>query len=286
LVALLAAILASGCLTHPAPSVSMALPAAQAQPNAPRSLDWRQADCEAMTWTVPVQATSLQPYLPEGFQPQAMEGPAGVDGAAWLGFRAVECSTGFGQDKILRSVQSGLLFTPVVPPASLREERFGARYEFGWDALVAPDQWRAHAASWGLPLHDGGTMVGPSAQGWSGNLAMDHTGAFAIAGRTIGAGQPAADYEARTITVGTRGFALWDHEVANLTTETGVGLWTVSPESWVAQVLGATQGVASFEHTTFDLPSAFVHWPGEEIGPVDESPSGPAGEPPVSLATA
>ena len=117
--------------------------------------------------------------------------------------------------------------------------------------------------------------MGANAQGWSGELAMDRTGTFAVSGRTLQSGRAEASYEARTITSGARGFALWDHEVANRTAAPGAGTWTATPGSWVAAVLGATQGAATFEHSTFSLPSAWVHWPGQEVGPVDESPQRP-----------
>lgn len=234
-----------------------------------RSLDWSMVDCEAVTWSVPVTAAALQPYLPAGFEPRPPEASPAAAGAATLGFRAVECSYGFGEEKILGSAQSGLLFTPVLPPADLREDRFTAHYTFGWDLLVPAEAWREQAAAWGMPLRDGGAAVHPSAQGWEVSLALDQVGAFTLAGRTLGADRGAEPVEERAITVGSKGFALWDSEAANATVANGLGTWTVSPESWVADVLGTTQGVATFERTTYDLPRALVHWPGESFGPVD-----------------
>lgn len=278
---LLSLVVLPGCATHPVAPPSSTATVPTVPSHAPlRSLDWRQADCEAMEWTVPVRSTSLQPYLPDGFQPQAFDGPTGFGAAAWLGFRAVECSSGLGQDKIMRSVQTGMLFTPVIPPAELRDDRFAGMYEFGWDILVAPDSWRSAAAPWGMPLHDGGCLVGPSAQGWTGELAMDRVGTFAMTGRTGGAGQPEAPRDLRMITKGAQGFALWDRTEDNRTTANGAGLWTVTPGSWVAQVLGSTQGAATFHVDDYDLPDAWVHWPGQGMGPIDGSSRTPAGEPP------
>jgi len=275
---LLALLLLAGCAT---PAHGPAPPAAPAKATAaPRTLDWAQADCQALTWSVPVAAASLKPYLPPGFEPMA-DGPAGAGGAATIGFRTMECATGFGQAHVVRSAQSGQVFTSVVLPPGLRDDRFGTHTTYGWDLLVANDDWRAAAAPWGMPVHDGGALVGPSAQGWSGDLAMDRAGTFTIAGRTFDAGAKADGYESRMATKGAQGFALWDAEVANLTVADGAGLWSASPESWVAKLLGATQGAATFEYATFSLPRASVHWPGESAGPVDgHAAAGGGPEPP------
>lgn len=245
---------------------------AAADPPTPRFLGWGQVDCAAISWSVPVLASSLEPYLPEGFEPaEPATGSRLVAGqAAMLGFRAVECAQGFGQQEVLRSVQSGYLYTAVLPPAELREERFGPRYAYAWDLLVAADDWRADAGAWGMALHDGGALVGPTAQGWAGALAMDRVGSFRLEGRALDAGQPATDRECRTITLGAEGFALWDAMNEDLVIANGVGAWSVNPESWVATVLGATQGLATFELATFSMPAATVHWPGDAVGPVDQ----------------
>jgi hypothetical protein len=265
-------LLLAGCAQGPGPvSAGEGQEVAAVAPA--RVLDWRQADCESITWSVPVAAAALRPHLPSGFEPSPPEAsPAspGVDAAATLGFRAVECSYGFGEEKILRSMQSGWLFTPVLPPAELREERFASRYTFGWDLLVASEAWRDAAQPWGLPVGDGGAMVGPTAQGWTGGLAIDGVGSFTMTGRPLGTAQEAPDVEARSITTGSQGFALWDSESVNRTASTGVGTWTVSPESWVAEVLGTTQGLATFERATYDLPYAVVHWPGQALGPTED----------------
>lgn len=275
LVALLA-----GC-AQPAPAAVDAAEAGSARaPKVPWTLDVRQSDCEAITWSVPVTAASLRPYLPEGFEPSPPEGQAagldGIDAAATLGFRAVECVHGMGEGVDLRSIQSGQVFTPVVPPSGLRDDRFGARHSYGWDVLVAPDAWRAGAVGWGLPVHDGGALVGPGAQGWIGALAMDKVGSFSIAGRSLTPMATPPAQESRLITLGAQGFALWDTEAANVTVSTGPGLWEVSPESWVATVLGAQSGAALFEYSTFDVPSGAVHWPGQALSPLEEESGGSA----------
>ena len=262
----------AGCLDAIAPTPAAPAAETDGQPNAPRVLDWKAAQCESMTWSVPVTAAALQPYLPAGFEPSPPTEPApgaAAAGTATLGFRAVECSYGFGEEKLLGSVQSGQLFAAVLPPPELRDERFAAHYSYGWDLLVAAQAWRAAAGPWDLPLRDGGATVHPSAQGWTGALALDRVGTFALTGRPVDGGRPAQAVETRTITLGANGYALWDSEATNRTVSTGVGTWTVSPESWVAEVLGTTQGVATFEHARFDLPRAIVHWPGEPLGPVD-----------------
>jgi hypothetical protein len=268
------ALLLAGCATPPAADPT---PVAVAAEVAPQTLDWRHADCESVAWSVPVLASRLQPHLPAGFEPSATEPPAGAAPplpgalpAATLGFRAVECTEGFGQADILRSVQSGSLFTPVIPPAELRDDRFTGHVAFGWDVLVASDSWRRAASGWGLPVHDGGSMVGPTAQGWTGALAMDRVGTFTLTGRTVDNEQPRAGHEVRTITAGRDGFALWDGAVESLSVSTGVGVWSVSPGSWVEGVLGATQGVATFERATWSMPSGTVHWPGQTLGPLEE----------------
>jgi hypothetical protein len=273
-------VLLAGCAQPAAPVAAPTLP------SAPRALDWRAADCESLTWSVPVTAAALQPYLPAGFEPSPPEASPAAVGTATLGFRAVECAYGFGEEKLLGSVQSGLLFASVLPPAELREDRFAAHYAYGWDLLVASEGWRGSAKTWELPLHDGGSTVHPSAQGWSASLALDRVGTFSLTGRPLDSGRPAESVETRTITVGARGFALWDSEAVNRTASTGVGTWTVSPESWVAEVLGATQGLATFEHATFDLPWATVHWPGESLGPVEGEADGlgPGSLPPLPLS--
>lgn len=274
-VAAAALVLLAGCASAPTPVAPTVAPMPQAA--APQVLDWSHVDCESITWSVPVLASRLQPYLPSGFEPTAAEPPAaagpalpGAVPAATLGFRAVECIAGFGQSDILRSVQTGSLFTPVIPPAELRDDRFTGHVAFGWGVLVASESWRDAAEGWGLPVHDGGSMVGPTAQGWTGALAMDRVGTFTITGRTFDGEQPRDGQEMRTITAGRDGFALWDGTVESLAVSTGVGVWNVSPGTWVADLLGATQGVATFERATWGMPSATVHWPGQALGPVEE----------------
>jgi hypothetical protein len=263
----LSLLLAAGCVQ---PAASPAQVAAAPTAAVPRTLDWRQSSCEAVTWSVPVTAAALQPYLPVGFEPSPPEASPAASGAATLGFRAVECSYGFGEENLLGSLQSGQVFAPVLPPSELREERFAANYEYGWDVLVASDAWRARAAAWGLPLRDGGAAVHPTAQGWTGDVAFDKVGAFSMSGRPLDSGRPVAEADTRAITLGAQGFALWDAHVTNRTVSTGVGTWTASPESWVAEVIGMTQGLATFEYQAYDLPYAYVHWPGQALGPVDE----------------
>ncbi len=275
----LALVLMAGCVGSTPEAAEVAPGAAVVA--APRSLDWRQADCEAVTWSVPVTAAALQPYLPAGFEPSPPEASPAAAGAATLGFRALECSFGFGEEKLLGAAQGGLLFTPVLPPAELREDRFTAHYTFGWDVLVASEPWRQAAQAWELPLRDGGSTVHPSAQGWEAALALDQVGAFAMSGRPVGTDRAVEAVETRTITLGSQGFALWDAETTNATVSTGIGTWSVSPESWVAEVLGATQGVATFERMTYDLPRAVVHWPGESFGPLEENGGSAVGTPHV-----
>ncbi|MHB1260750.1 MAG: hypothetical protein ACYC2H_03445 [Thermoplasmatota archaeon] len=274
-VLVLGLVLMAGCAgprpeaADPAPEVAVV--------TAARALDWSQSDCEAVTWSVPVTAAALQPYLPAGFEPSPPEASPAAIGAATLGFRAVECSYGFGEEKLVGSAQAGLLFTPVLPPAELREDRFTAHYAFGWDVLVAAEPWRDQAIAWGMPLRDGGAAVHPGAQGWEGSLALDQVGAFSMAGRPVGGDRSLEPVETRTITLGTQGFALWDSETVNATVTAGIGTWSASPESWVAEMLGATQGIATFERMTYDLPHAVVHWPGESFGPVEEGGDRPVG---------
>lgn len=256
----------AGCAAAPVDELP---PAAEPVAAAPHWLDWRQGGCQSMTWSVPILASSLRAYLPEGFEP-AQETPVAVGEAATIGFRAVECSAGFGKEDLLRSVASGFLFTPVLPPVELRDDRFAGRYLFAWDALVASDPWRLAAASWDLPLRDGGALVGPTAQGWTGAVAMDRVGTFTLTGRTAEASRPAPEREERLVTLGSQGFALWDSLVQNRTVATGAGLWGANPESWVATALGSTQGVATFELATWDMPHGMVHWPGQAFSPVEQ----------------
>jgi hypothetical protein len=280
-------VLLAGCLTHPAHAPAPAVVQPAAAP--PRVLGWRMMDCQAMTWTVPVLASDLQPYLPEGFKPAPADpsAPTGLDQAATLGFQAVECASGLGQKAIVRSVQTGMLFTSVLPPAGLREDRFAGHYAFGWDVLVASEAWRAHAAAWGLPVHDGGAELGPGAEGFTGSFAMDTVGSFSVSGRTVGSENHVAAHDARTITRGASGFALWDAAVENVTSLTGVGAWEATPGSWAAKLLGGTQGAATFTLTTWDQPDGVLHWPGESAGPVEASEKGSAAGvgPPATPAT-
>ncbi|HUR26502.1 MAG TPA: hypothetical protein VM327_10865 [Candidatus Thermoplasmatota archaeon] len=270
--AVLCLALLAGCV-QPAPPV---FAEAVADDPPARVLDWHEAGCRSVTWSVPITGAALEPYLPAGFEPSPAEpspgGPGAFGrsvGASALGFRAVECDYGFGDEKLLGSVQSGMLFASVLPPPDLREERFTAHYSYGWDLLVTSEGWRADARTWDLPLHDGGATVHPSAQGWTGSLAIDQVGSFSLSGRPVDSDRAVEDVETRTITLGSQGFALWDSEAINRTVSTGIGTWTVSPESWVAAVIGTTQGIATFEYSLYDLPSALVHWPGQALDPVE-----------------
>lgn len=90
------------------------------------------------------------------------------------------------------------------------------------------------------------------------------------------------------ITDGARGFALWDAAIENLQVSTGVGVWNVAPGSWVADVLATTEGAATFEFATWNMPRGTIHWPGEALGPVEQGDGSvkvPQGtEPPLAMA--
>lgn len=275
----LAALLAAGCLSGPAPAAPAPVGAEPAPSLVP--LVWDLTDCEAITWEVPVPASRLSARLPEGFAPMpaapaASTAPGGLDQLSLLGFEAIECAAGFGSSQTAaRSVPFARIYTPVIPPREDSDHRAGTQHAFVWAAAVADDAWRDRLAAAGLPVHDGGTLVGPSAQGYSGRMALDGVGIFSFTGRSDASEQDQADQAVRDFTPAAGGLAAWVGTREAYTTAGGAGLWEASSGSWVADVLGATKGAAAFRHERYTIPHEAVIRPGSSdgepfMGPVDE----------------
>lgn len=275
---LLSVPLMAGCLAGPGPAVASDV----APPAAPEQvpLVWDLTDCEALSWEVPVPASRLATRLPPGFSPMPVgptDGttPAGVERVAVLGFEAVECAAGFGtHERIARSLPFARLYTPVVPPQDQADNRPGAQHAFVWAAVVSDDAWRQRLLAHGLPVVDGGTLVGPTAQGYSGRMALDGIGTFSFDGRNDGNDQALGDEPFRDFTPATGGLAAWVGARESLRTTNGVGLWQASSGSWVAEVLGATEGAATFHLDRFTVPHEAIIRPGSGgepfVGPADE----------------
>lgn len=253
---------------------------AQAEPPQPMPLVWGLLDCEAITWQVPVPASRLAARLPAGYAPMPAADtpaggvPAGVDQAATLGFEAVECAQAFGShETVVRSIPFARVFTPVVPPPGDADGRSGAQHAFVWELLVPDDAWRDRLTAHGLPATDGGTLVGPTAQGFAGRMAIDGVGTFSINGRP-GDEQPAPDAPFRDFTLADGGVAALVGQRETLRAATGVGLWSVSAGSWVAEVLGGTQGAATLQYAHYTIPHEAVIRPGADgepfVGPKED----------------
>ena len=271
---LLCAPLLAGCAgpAAPAPALPPAAPAAALVP-----LVWDLTDCESTSWEVPVPASRLAPRLPDGFSPTpAAAAPAGVEQVSLLGFEVVECAAGFGSSQsVARSVPFARIYTPVIPPADISDSRPGAQQAFVWAAVVADDEWRARLQDAGLPVHDGGTLVGPVAQGHSAQMALDRQGVFSITGRSDATPQPQTDQAMRDFTPADGGVAAWVGTRVELTSRGGVGVWEAAAGSWVAELLGATRGVAPFRLEQYTIPHEAVIRPGDGgdqpvVGPRDE----------------
>lgn len=258
-VSVLGLLLLAGCLgAAPAPEPAAAAdPAATAPPSATVPLAWELTDCQAIAWEVLVPASRLSPRLPDGFAPSPAAGteaatPQGVEQAATLAFEAIECARGFGsEEQVARSIPYARLSTPVVPPGELRDGRSGTQHAYTWAVLVADDAWRARLAAEGLPVHDGGALVGPAAQGWSGRVVLDGLGTFSLTGRTDASDGTAPDQPVRDFTAADSGLAAWVGTRSERVVSAGVGVWEVTPGSWVADVLATTQGVAAFTLSTW-----------------------------------
>lgn len=277
--ALLLAVLA-GCASPPAAPVQEAVAAPEPEL---LPLVWTLEDCEAITWQVPVPASRLAARLPAGYAPTpaaetpAGAVPAGIEQAATLAFEAVECTQAFDADDdastVVRSVPFARVFTPVVPPTEDADPRSGTQHAFVWEVLVPDEAWRARLAANGLPASDGGTLVGATAQGFAGRMALDGVGSFSINGRP-GNEQAMADAPFRDFTVADGGVAAWVGQREAYRVATGFGVWNVSPGSWVEEVLGATQGVATLQYTHYTVPHEAVIRPGADgepfMGPVEE----------------
>lgn len=253
----------AGCTAPPA-STAMAhdeAPADSAPTVAPPlRIEYQLLDCQFMTWSLPVLASRLAPHMPSGFEPESSQLPAGTEQAASLVFEALECAAGLGRETAaLRSVQFGRIYTPVLPPSDLRTN--GARHTYSFQVMAGPDDWRRTAQDAGWPVFDGGAMVGASAQGWSGALALDTIGTFTVSGRTTDGEAAVADTAMRAFTASPNGLQEWAATLTQQTSATGIGTWEASADSWVAQVTGATQGLATFQ-------LGFVSIPDGRIGPV------------------
>jgi hypothetical protein len=278
--ALAVALALAGCLGGPPDAApAQAVEPAAADPLMP--LVWDLVDCEALTWEIPVPASRLATRLPAGYSPSPATGtPAGDDlpdgvEQAILGFEAVQCAKGFGSnEQMARSIPFARVYTPVIPPSQDADSRQGTQHAFVWETLVADKAWRLRLAANGLPAVDGGTLVAPNAQGYGGRLALDGVGTFSLSGRPDGNEQPRGDVPFRDFTPATGGVAAWVGERQGLTASMGVGVWDATAGSWIADVLGATQGVATFQLSHFTIPHEAIVRPGADgepfMGPVTE----------------
>lgn len=263
-----ALLLLAGCAGPPA---APAPEPAAAEAPAPVPLVWDLIDCEAIAWEVPVPASRLASRLPDGFAPtpaaSGAPAPPGVEQVSLLGFEAVECASGFGSPAMAaRSVPYARLYTPVVPPSEDADRRPGAQHAFVWAAVVADDEWRQRLAAAGLPVHDGGTLVGPVAQGHSAQLALEGEGVFSMTGRADAAERPLADQPLRDFTPAGEGLAAWVGTRESVRSASGVGVWEAPPGSWVADLLGASSGVAPFRLEHYSIPHEAVIRPGDAGG--------------------
>lgn len=264
------ALLLAGCTGAAPPPPT---PTATHVPEGP--LVWDLMDCQAMSWEVIVPASRLAARMPEGFTPAPTQGagvPSGIEQATTLVFEAVECATGYDSElQVARSVPYARLATPVLPPAGKADGRPGTQHAVLWASVVSDDDWRPRLAAAGLPVHDGGTLVGPNAQGYSGVLAIDGVGTFSITGRPD-SGQPRQAIALRDFAPVPDGAALIGTRT-DVTTGSGIGVWDVTADSWVAEVIGTTQGVAAFQLSTWSMPHTAVTRPGVNGngGPADRA---------------
>lgn len=280
--------LLSGCLTQPAPASVQQSPAAPSPDPALTPLVWDLTDCESVAWEVPVPASRLASRLPDGYTPMPVgmlgpidpgaAAPAGVEQAALLGFETLQCAQAFGSgDQVARDLPYARLYTPVVPPRDDADPRDGARHAFAWDVLVADDAWRDRLAANGLPAVDGDALVSPGAQGYSGRMALSGVGTFSVSGRPEDDAGSSPDEPFRDFTEATGGVAAWVGQREGVHCARGLGLWSASPGSWVADVLGATQGLAPFQLCGYSVPHEAIVRPGADgepiVGPGDGSPA-------------
>lgn len=211
------------------------------------SLGWDLLDCEYVIAVVPVPASRLAPFLPEGFR-SAMVGPPAAtallpERVAQVGFEADVCASGAGVAGRVAPMQYASIWTGVVAPPSLNVPGYQPFVNF--DTLVPDDERRALMQSVGLPAHDGAIVStdvidnGP-AHAVDVSWTMDGFGEITMTAVGPRASAPFGGQFFQYTESSTGELALWKTRYASPLAYTYVGTVSFPAESWLAGVFGST----------------------------------------------
>lgn len=255
----------TGCLGGPAdppPGADQGAPGAGST-----VVGWDLLGCTALVWFVPADAEAVAAALPEGFTPRGVIGlpvgdaPPGID--AYLGFEAFTCDTGQGLDGPVEDMTYATVFTSVDPPEELRVDGVGDQHYYKWHVLVPDQPRRDLLQDAGVPAVDGRVDLAQTVPGvWSATVDLDGIGTVSIEGPAQGEPQPTdAEIPFAEFTPATGGLALWQATASDISRTGGTGTWAVPEGSWMADVLGASQGAASFDLDLWSFVDATIELP-------------------------
>lgn len=229
---------------------------------------WGLESCRASWWLAPASAEALREHLPEGFEPAPTPQLPGIDLAGidtYLGFDAFECRSGTGLNGTIEPITFGSLFTRVVPPDDHAVEGLDA-YFFRWEVLIPDPPRFDRLTELGLAVRKGDAQIEASSPAgspgpWQNTLSLDGLGTFTLTGSTTEPESPGDDIPWAAYTPAGDGIATWRATATDLTASLGWGVWTVEPGTWVADALGAEQGIGVFSVGTWSITDATLEIP-------------------------
>lgn len=227
----------------------------------PRVLPWGITECRYFVMDVPLPPERLQPFMPEGFAPQAGEGPlALVRGGSYLGLEAVACESGAGLDGDVSPLDYGSFFTSVLPPENLTVEGVDSLF-MKWDVLVPDAPRREALQAEGLPARAGAVTIAeriPGGAQVSARLEMEGVGLVSMAGFITGTGEAFGGSFVEYMPAEDGGIALWRADYESGPPQRGTATVVLPEGSLPAQMVGRTRADGTFITGTWTFTNATI----------------------------
>ncbi len=275
ILATLAVLMLSGCLAaseektqDPIPEIPPPLPPVETGP-----IPWLLTECDAVIAAIPIAASALEPFIPEGFRlltPEEAGLPPGpLRGNSVFGVEAFQCESGTGLEGNLTDVSYGSYFTFVEPPAGLvppGEET--DLYFIKWHTLIDDPDLFAELDALGAPVTKGSTkytrvinMEDPPT--FEAILQIESDGTTEFAG-SAPADQPESEQISFTEwTAVESGFIRYRIEATWDLLGVGTGTVSFTSQSWAAQLTGRNPDQAYYFAGRLSFTDGLIALPDE-----------------------